>query len=586
MDYQDEKDIRKKSFGTLLGEQEGGLGTSLKKTLSLKSQARMSGIKETFDPMNLAKKATFGSNWAPAMVGKMMGRDQKSMEYFTGAKFKKGSTTPIDDVESGSTSEPVKLLGLIYKELLQAQEYRKLQQEEENNRKKEKDKEESSRDEQLIEAVTGRKPRTRAQKKAERRKRRKEEKKEAPPTKEVPKGKGKEEKKEAPKGKEEAPKAPTEKPPKAPTKEAPKAPEKVPEKEVPKEAPKAPEKVPPKEAPTPKTEPTTTPVSKPSAPKPSAGKIPSGVGSLTGRAAQVAVALGSLGITSKAAIGAIVATSAKESNLDPFKPEDGAKPWLNTLNGKPKVVNGKTLSPLEYIYTKFPQLGPGGRVAKQLNMPNGVPEDYIRETMAKGDEAWFTLVYPGGADAYKYRGRGLIQITGKGVYKAVGDIIGVDLEKDPDAITRDFDTAAKATGAYLMNSIGLGDSKKGLAALNGLTDEKEALKMVIANVARGNAGSDKNKIDKMFDPSTNLGKTTASQLEAASKYTQLGSDAANGNKIDQASKENKDLKEALNKDKATNTLNNTTNIKQTTDGSKAKTEQPDDTNPYLKKARA
>ena len=222
MDYQDAKDIRKKSFGTLLGEQEGGLGTSLKKTVSLKTQAKMTGIKETFDPMNIAKKATFGSNWAPAMVGKMLSRDNKSMEYFTGAKFKKGSTSPIDDVESGSTSEPVKLLGLIYKELLRAQEYRKLKQEEENNQKKEKDKEENSRDEQLIEAVTGRKPKTRAQKKAERRKRRKEEKKEVPPTKEAPK--------------------PT-------TKEAPKAPEKVPTKEVPKEAPKAPEKVPAKEAP-------------------------------------------------------------------------------------------------------------------------------------------------------------------------------------------------------------------------------------------------------------------------------------------------------------------------------------------------
>jgi hypothetical protein len=296
----------------------------------------------------------------------------------------------------------------------------------------------------------------------------------------------------------------------------------------------------------------------------------------------VALALGALGITSKAAIGAIISTSAKESGLDPFKPEDGAKSWLNTLNGKPKVVNGKTLSPLEYIYTKFPQLGPGGRVAKELNMPNGVPEEYIRQTMAKGDEAWFTLVYPGGADAYKYRGRGLIQITGKGVYKAVGDIIGIDLVKDPDAITRDFDTAAKATGAYLMNSIGRGDSKKGLAALNGLTDDKEALKVVIANVARGGAGADKEKIDKMFDPSTNLGKTTASQLEAASKYTQLGSDAASGNKVDESSKENADLKEKLNKDKSAQTTNNTTTTNNQTNNVKPE-QKVDDRPPHVRK---
>jgi hypothetical protein len=324
---------------------------------------------------------------------------------------------------------------------------------------------------------------------------------------------------------------------------------------------------------------------------PSAARVTAGAGAaaatgLSGRASQVAIALASLGITSKAAVGAIVATSAKESGLDPFKPEDGAKPWLNTLNGKPKVVNGKTLSPLEYIYTKFPQLAPGGRVAKQLNMPDGVSEDYIRQTMAKGDEAWFTLVYPGGADAYKYRGRGLIQITGKGVYKAVGDIIGVDLEKDPDAITRDFDTAARATGAYLMNSLGRGDSKKGLAALNALTDEKEALKMVIANVARGGAGSDKEKIDKMFDPSTNLGKTTASQLEAAGKYSQLGSDAASGDKINSASTENKNLKAdaSANQDKPAITVNNN---KTTTTGSPSSGSSggSDDTNAYQRKLK-
>ena len=87
-------------------------------------------------------------------------------------------------------------------------------------------------------------------------------------------------------------------------------------------------------------------------------------------------------------------------------------------------------------------------------MPNGVSADYIRQVMDKGDEAWFTLVYPGGADAYKYRGRGLIQITGKDNYKKIGDIIGVDLVNNPDAITQDFSTAARATGAYMMNSLG------------------------------------------------------------------------------------------------------------------------------------
>ena len=340
--------------------------------------------------------------------------------------------------------------------------------------------------------------------------------------------------------------------------------------------PKAEQVKPPEVKPPPKAE------AAPAAPKPAQvkppptaatlGKAALGKAALSGKALKVAVALGALGITSKAAIGAIISTSAKESGLDPFKPEDGVKPWSVSLEKRG----------VDYLYLKFPQLAPGGRVAKELNMPNGVPADYIRQVMAKGDEAWFTLVYPGGADAYKYRGRGLIQITGKGVYKAVGDIIGIDLVKDPDAITRDFDTAAKATGAYLMNSVGRGDSKKGLAALNGLTDEQEALKMVIANVARGGAGADKEKIDKMFDTSTNLGKTTASQLEAASKYTQLGSDAASGKKIDESSKENADLKEKLNKDKSAQTTNNTTTTNNQTNNVKPE-QKVDDRPPHVRK---
>jgi len=439
----------------------------------------------------------------------------------------------INQAYSESLSSSTKILGAIFNQMQKARAEElsnRLNQENQTDTKKQQD---DKFNEELIKALSiRRKPR---------KPKKEPTKKEEPSKKEEPKPAAKkvEEKKVEPKPTEKKveekkvePK-PQEK--KVEKKEEVKPPpEKVPVKEVPKEAVKPPPKEVPKEVPKPTAEKVA-----PTPPKPAttAGKAITSAAAATalkGRAAQVAVALGTLGITSKAAIGAIVATSAKESGLDPFKPEDGVKPWKATLEKRG----------VDYLYLKFPQLAKGGRVAKQLNMPDGVPADYIKQIMDKGDEAWFTLVYPGGADAYKYRGRGLIQITGKGVYKSVGDIIGIDLEKDPDAITRDFDTAAKATGAYLMNSLGRGDSKKGLAALNALSDEKESLKVVIANVARGFAGSDKDKIDKMFDPSSNLGKTTASQLEAASKYSQLGSDAASGKQIDQASKENKNLKDS------------------------------------------
>jgi outer membrane biosynthesis protein TonB len=572
MDYQKAKDLRSKSFSDLMTDKltgGQGIGSSLRETLSEKSKARMTGIKEKFDPMNIIKTLTFGSKLGPALYGKMMGRSEEDMKYFVGKKTRgPGQNKTSGQLDSQADSMAVDALGLIYRLMLRNQEDEKLRREEEKGSIEERDSEEELRNQELVKALTGRRKKEKVKEKPLRdekgrfAKRPTEEKPKPEPTKETPKKGGK---------KEEAPK-PTGKKPKVekvPTpKEAPKAPEKVPVKE----APKAPEKVPPKEAP---KAPTTKEVTKPSAPSVTAAKVATGsaAAGLTGRAAQVAVALGTLGITSKAAIGAIVATSAKESGLDPFKPEDGVKPWKATLEKRG----------VDYLYLKFPQLAKGGRVAKQLNMPDGVPADYIKQIMDKGDEAWFTLVYPGGADAYKYRGRGLIQITGKGVYKSVGDIIGIDLEKDPDAITRDFDTAAKATGAYLMNSLGRGDSKKGLAALNALSDEKEALKVVIANVARGFAGSDKDKIDKMFDPSSNLGKTTASQLEAASKYSQLGSDAASGKQIDQSSKENKDLKESLNKDKPKQSTVNNTTVTSENKETKQSSESVDDRPAHLKK---
>ena len=469
-----------------------------------------------------------------------------------------GRTTPVESEKS-----PAKLLGAIYELMVKMDEDKRLHEELQQTYDKEDASSDKHRHEELIKALTGRrkKPEIKKEVKEKKEKVKKEPETKAPET----KAKAPETKAKAPETKAKAPETEA----KAPETEA-KAPEtktKAPETEA--KAPEVKVAEPPKTTaePVKQVQPpkaTTEPVKQVEPPKATTEpSIPSNTAAtaakvtpstLTGRAAMLSGALIGLGITNKSAITAIVAASAKESQLDPFKPEAGAKPWLNTLNGKPKVVNGKTLSPLEYIYTKFPQLGPGGRVSKQLSMPDGVPEDYIRQIMAKGDESWFTFVYPGGPEAYKYRGRGLLQITGKSVYEKVGKIIGIDLLNDPDAVTRDFTTAARAAGAYLMDSLGRGDSKKGLESLNSFENDKDALKVVIANVASGNIGTDKQRIDKLFNPDTNLGKTTASQLEAAGKYSNLGT----------ASVENKDLKQSMDKPPIQTTNNTMVNVPSST----------------------
>jgi flagellum-specific peptidoglycan hydrolase FlgJ len=257
MDYDKAEELRKKSFGSLLGEQEGGLGASLKSAISQKTQAKMTGIKEKFDPMNIARAV--GGKTGAAVYGKVFGRDQKSMERFAGARKKRISEVGDIGKASGDSS-PADVLGLIYRMMLRNAEDDKLQNELKRNKKEEEDKEEEDRNQQLIRALTGRKkPPTKKEKVKE--KKPEEEKPTEPPKPTVPKGKGK------------APEKPTAKEaPKAPAKEAPKAPAKAPEK--------------PTAAPAPKPA-APTPTAKPSAPAPTvkpstAAKIAIGAASATG----------------------------------------------------------------------------------------------------------------------------------------------------------------------------------------------------------------------------------------------------------------------------------------------------------------
>lgn len=55
-------------------------------------------------------------------------------------------------------------------------------------------------------------------------------------------------------------------------------------------------------------------------------------------------------------------------------------------------------------------------------------------------------------DGWRYRGRGLLQLTGREAYRLVGRAIGVDLESDPDA--------AMAPGNLLSGSLAIWNAKK------------------------------------------------------------------------------------------------------------------------------
>lgn len=162
MSFQEAKEIRGKSFGNLMSEKlvaGGGIGSSLKATISEKMKARAKGMKEKFDPMNIAKFMTGGSSLGAAVMGRMTGRSKEDMEHFTGQKARQvgGGDTAT---KVGSLKEGNELLDILMKiyTLMQSSHAAEVKNlEEENNYKEENDAERERRNKALLDALKGKK---------------------------------------------------------------------------------------------------------------------------------------------------------------------------------------------------------------------------------------------------------------------------------------------------------------------------------------------------------------------------------------------------------------------------------------------
>jgi hypothetical protein len=158
MEYQKAKDIRSKSFGDLMTEnilQNKSIGGSLSSALSEKTKANVKGIKEKFDPLNIAKFVTGGSSLGPAILGKILGRKKEDIKFFSG-KTRKGR----DTASKLGPTENLDFIGVLYDIeglLLKSNEEYALQRDKENNFAEEKESERLRRHKELIEAITGKK---------------------------------------------------------------------------------------------------------------------------------------------------------------------------------------------------------------------------------------------------------------------------------------------------------------------------------------------------------------------------------------------------------------------------------------------
>ncbi|SEN76428.1 glycoside hydrolase family 19 protein, partial [Nitrosomonas marina] len=108
----------------------------------------------------------------------------------------------------------------------------------------------------------------------------------------------------------------------------------------------------------------------------------------------------------------------------------------------------------------------------------------IEQAMAQGPEAVAEIMYGGRmgnvnpGDAYKFRGRGHIQLTGRNNYEAASKALGIDLVKHPELASKPEMAAKIATWYWQKNNLGdmarAGNTKgvrRGInGGLNGLSD--------------------------------------------------------------------------------------------------------------------
>lgn len=190
MEYGRAQDIRKQGLISLLTDKlisGEGIGSSIGSALSERTQATFTGIKEKFDPLNIAKTLTFGSNFAPALLGRLTGRSTQDIAHFAGDDKKK-RLKKIPGIKTETFKESMNdLLGLIYRSVVRADEDRKLYAELEKNRIEEESLEDENRNKALIQALTGRKPKAPKKEKKKKEKIVEEEPAKPIPLKEVPK---------------------------------------------------------------------------------------------------------------------------------------------------------------------------------------------------------------------------------------------------------------------------------------------------------------------------------------------------------------------------------------------------------------
>ena len=119
--YQQARRLREQSLTSVLADQlilGEGYGSAVAKTISLKTKAKITGIKQKFDPLNIAKILTGGSRLGPAIVGKMLGRSRKDIEFFAGRARPVTSRNRAVGALPGTSTEDTTGMSIVLNDIL------------------------------------------------------------------------------------------------------------------------------------------------------------------------------------------------------------------------------------------------------------------------------------------------------------------------------------------------------------------------------------------------------------------------------------------------------------------------------------
>ena len=177
MTYQQARRIRNKDYSLTnlitrnIRSKDMGAGQAIKAALREKFdvrtrlKAKVTGIKEKFDILNIAKFLTGGSNVAPALLGKLLGRSKADIRNFTGGRqsyedFGSPTATKVgkDPRAGGDMTGMSDVLQKILELQKRTYENIKEQRETKNNFQEERDIESKKRHDELLKAIKGFEP--------------------------------------------------------------------------------------------------------------------------------------------------------------------------------------------------------------------------------------------------------------------------------------------------------------------------------------------------------------------------------------------------------------------------------------------